>query len=430
MSIKEVTFPLQLATKATDVNRFKYSAISVKAFYCGSNPNDECSSHAISTQVSLRDTLHYISFMPPTHGFYRLKVLVDGREHTSSPLLHILADGTLLASTFPNPFDDKSNPLDLRPYGIRNNSAEAQNPLLLELPVRLPNQTQNSSRLRRKFIEFIQQRKNKNRTSHSKRKDKSTKHSKATSNFTELVQDIPFVAEQKVAPWGMKRYQSQSLQHLSTIGKYDFKSNADKTKIQDLQKLLADTQMQAEAKLLMLCCICGIELIDDESIYLLDLYFCVSDFQRLYLNRSVREHFLVPVIQEVYLAGLQCHRKIPQVNLKSLSFSQIKKGQQYFKLIDHNNEGWIPKSQVHPLIVRLLTKMQLITNDRITTSILKGSPYIALTSGMGLERRSTIHEIEFLACIAFVVREYRDLQAFHMMKQKGQNLLESTAQFM
>ena len=73
-----------------------------------------------------------------------------------------------------------------------------------------------------------------------------------------------------------------------------------------------------------------------------------------------------------------------------------------------SRDGRIWRHQLSSLLIRILMKQ--LGDERQTKNILNSSPYKTMTSGMGLEKRGRVHEIEFLACFAFCVREYLDMK--------------------
>ena len=155
-----------------------------------------------------------------------------------------------------------------------------------------------------------------------------------------------------------------------------------------------------------ICCICG-RMLEASAVRLYNSRFCEEDFSRFYLQRNVREHFLVPVLQETYLPGLGQQGPLPQVNLKGLDIKSVKVALSFFRLLDGDEDGWIWRHQLSSLLIRIL--MKELGDEKQTKNILNSSPYKTMTSGMGLEKRGRVHEIEFLACFAFCVREYLDM---------------------
>ena len=155
-----------------------------------------------------------------------------------------------------------------------------------------------------------------------------------------------------------------------------------------------------------ICCICG-RMLEATAVRLYNSRFCEEDFSRFYLQRNVREHFLVPVLQETYLPGLGQQGPLPQVNLKGLDMKSVKVALNFFRLLDDDEDGWIWRHQLSSLLIRILMKQ--LGDERQSKNILNSSPYKTMTSGMGLEKRGRVHEIEFLACFAFCVREYLDM---------------------
>ena len=86
----------------------------------------------------------------------------------------------------------------------------------------------------------------------------------------------------------------------------------------------------------------------------------------------------------------------------------VKVALDFFRLLDDDEDGWIWRHQLSSLLIRILMKQ--LGDERQTKNILNSSPYKTMTSGMGLEKRGRVHEIEFLACFAFCVREYLDMK--------------------
>ena len=417
--MREVLLPIQLTSSQTELDRLKRSTLSVRPIFCGTDPTSKSASHALPASIQLRDQLHYVSFRPSLPGFYRLHFLLDGRSYCQPVLLHILSDGTLLTSTSPPGQKSRSSSLvDPRPPLLRAGDSEESDPL--ELP-------SSGGQVQQKFSELVQAIK----VATSRRTDKSgvTTRTHKTSppklqssrsfglpDFLKRIRsrqkpELARLVRELTPPSGQLRV-SRSIEELN---------NASIRAGRGSVRLHEYLQQSAAPEQRYVCCICGAAL-DATAVRLYASRFCEEDFSRFYLQRNVREHFLVPVLQETYLPGLGEQGALPQVNLKGLDIRYVKMGMDFFRLLDTGEEGWIGRHQLSSLLIRILIK--ILGDESQTRYILNSSPYKAMTSGMGLEKRGLVHEIEFLACLAFCVREYLDMRTILQTQAKSRLIAE------
>ena len=415
MSLREVLLPIQLAASETEIERLKRSTLSVRPVYCGTDPSCKSgSSSALPASIQLRDKLHYVSFRPSLHGFYRLHFLLDGRSYCQPVLLHILPDGTLLSAAVPpSPLSDDSTLVDPRPHLLRSGDSEHSDPL------ELPSQGPQGAHVHQKFSELVQaikvatsRRTNKSGVTTSTHRTSPPKLQSAkpfglpdflkrirTRHKPELSQLVRELTPPP-APGEQLRV-SRSTEELNNAS---IRVGRGSVRLHEYLRPAVSPQQQQQH---YICCICGSPL-ETSAVRLYETRFCEEDFSRFYLQRNVREHFLVPVLQETYLPGLGGHGALPQVNLKGLDIRYVKMGLDFFRLLDVGEEGWIGRHQLSSLLIRILIK--ILGEESQTRHILNSSPYKAMTSGMGLDKRGRVHEIEFLACLAFCVREYLDMR--------------------
>ncbi|KAI6650618.1 hypothetical protein LOD99_7668 [Oopsacas minuta] len=316
MSLREVLLPIQLTSTDKELDRLKRSTLIIRAVYCGTDPiAGRGSPEIIPVSIQLKDKLHYISFRPTLPGFYRLHIILEGRDYCSPVLLHILSDGTLLTSTTPtNP--QSSGLVDPRPPILRTESIDAD-----VIEPHTPTKAANGGQVNQKFSELVQAFK----VVTSRHTDKSgvTIHTHKTAppklqsnkpfglpDFLKRIRirqkpDIARLVREMSSP-ATPPHQLRVSRSIDDLSNGSIRIGRGSVRVHEYRQQSPSHHQQE-----YICCICGYEL-DKTAVRLYSSRFCTEDFSRFYLQRNVREHFLVPVLQETYLPGLEEWGALPQ----------------------------------------------------------------------------------------------------------------------
>ena len=432
MSLREVLLPLQLSSNEVGLDLLKSSTLKVHPVYLGADPSSKpVSPPSIPASIQLREKLHYVSFRPSLPGFYRLHVLLDGKDFCKPPLLHILSDGTLLTSTLPpNSPSVGSGLIDPRPAGLRIGGDDAMDTLEPSTPASGISQ---SGRVQQKLSGLVSAirdvTRRTDRSGVTVRTNKTTPKIPSNKPFAmpdflkrfrgRLKPDLAHVMEQMSSAPSPHPGQLRRSRSFETLTNASIRTGYGSIRIHEFQEPQREQSQSV-------CCICGSLLPAGSGVDLYKSQFCEEDFSRFYLQRNVREHFLVPVLQETYLPGLKGQGALAQVNLKGLEIRHVKMGQDFFRLLDSDGDGWIGRHQLSSLLLRILIK--ILVDESQSKNILSSPPYKAMASGMGLEKRGRVHEIEFLACLAFCVREFMDIRTI-LKHQTKPRLLDEASNF-